>query len=67
MLIKEYYLLRSEKTVRSKRFVYYEITDFYQNKNVLVFSTKNREIKFSAKYLTQAEKGYLENVFRRHH
>lgn len=62
MIIKEYYLLRAEKVIRSERIVYYEIIDFYQNKNILVFSTKNREMRFLAKYLTEAERAYLEGV-----
>lgn len=66
MLIKEYYLLRSEKVIRSKRIVYYEITGFSQNKNILAFSTKNSEIKFSVKYLTEADKSYLKNVFSKY-
>lgn len=66
MLIKECYLLRSEKNIRSERIVYYEITGFNRSKNILVFVTKNREIKFSAKYLTEAERVSVENVFTEH-
>lgn len=60
MLIRDFYLLKPEKPFRSQRIIYFEIKDFYMDKNTFVFTKDNRKISFSAKYLKGSERIYLK-------